>query len=332
LKNEPVTKLELDLAKSFIAGGFARSLESPQTVANFALNINMYGLPANYYETYLQKLAAVSIEDVTRMAKKYITPSKARIVVVGNKDEVMDKLTVFDKDDGKVELYDIYANPRKIETATLSDITGSALIEKYLTALGGRKNIEAVHTLDQTYALEMMGMSITSRVVQDDGKFYMSMNAQGMNLMKQVYDGEMGVIEQQGQKISVEGADLASLQEQSVLFPERNYTAEGYMAEVKGEEEINGKTCYKLLVTKPSGAKSTEFYDKVSHLKIKEIQTSSTPGDAASTTFEYSDYKVVDGINIPHSVTVSGPMPVPIVMKITSVKINSTVDPSLFKI
>ena len=332
MKTEPVTQAELDLAKSFIAGGFARSLESPQTVANFALNINMYKLPADYYETYLQKLAAVSVEDVSRVAKKYITPGNARIVVVGNKDEVMSKLAPFDSEDGKVQLYDIYANPRKDDAGMPVDINASDLIEKYLTALGGRTQLEAVTSLDQTYALEMMGMSITSRVVQTSGKFYMDMNAQGMSLMKQVYDGEKGVGEQQGQRMVLEGADLESLKEQSVLFPERNYGTGSYTMEVKGMEDVNGKACYKLAVTKPSGTKSTEYYDKVTNLKVKEVQVADIQGQSSITTFEYADYRVVNGISVPFSVTISGPMPAPIVMKATDVKVNGTVDPMLFKI
>ena len=332
IKTEPVTKEELDLAKSFIAGGFARSLEGPQTVANFALNINMYKLPADYYETYLQKLSAVSVDDVTRVAKKYITPANARIVVVGNKDEVMPKLTVFDKEDGKVQLYDIYANPRKDDAGMPVDISATDLIEKYLTAIGGRAKLDAVTSLDQAYALEMMGMSITSRVVQNSGKFYMDMKAQGMTLMKQVYDGEKGVGEQQGQTMALEGEDLASLKDQAVLFPERNYASGGYTMEVKGMEEVNGKACYKLAVAKPSGAKSTEYYEKETGLKVKEVQTAEVQGQSSTTTFEYADYKAVNGINVPYSVTISGPMPAPIVMKATEIKINGAVDPMLFKI
>lgn len=332
MRNEPVTQSELDLAKSFIAGGFARSLESPQTVAGFALNINMYGLPADYYETYLQKLSAVTIDDVSRMAKKYITPSKARIVVVGNKDEVMDKLTPFDKDDGKVELFDIYANPKKDESGAAVDLTPAQIIDKYLMALGGREKLDAVTTMDQTYSMEMMGMAITSRVVQDAGKFYMNMSAPGMNIMKQVFDGQKGVAEQMGNQVPVEGEQLESMKEQTVLFPERQYGQEGYTMEVKGLEDVNGKSCYKLLVTKPSGSKSTEYYDKVTHLKIKEVQVAEVEGQANTTTFEYSDYKTVDGINVPHTMTLIGPMPTPIVMKATAVKINAPVDPSLFKI
>lgn len=332
LRTEPVTKKELELAKSFIAGGFARSLESPQTVAGFALNIDMYDLPADYYETYLQKLAAVTIEDVSRVAKKYITPSKARIVVVGNKDEVMNKLTAFDKEDGKIQLYDIYANPRKDESGAVVDISAADLVEKYLTALGGRQKLDAVKTLDQTYSMDMMGAPFNTRIIQDAGKFYMGMSTQGMTVMKQVYNGEKGMVEQGGQQAPIEGTDLESMKEQSILFVERNYNSPGYTAEIKGIEDVNGKTCYKLQVTKPSGAKNTEYYEQATNLKVKEVQTSESQGQVSTMTFEYADYKAVDGINVPHTIIWSGVMPTPIVMTATAIKINGDIDPSLFKI
>jgi zinc protease len=324
LKNKPVTQAELDLAKSFIAGGFARSLESPQTVAGFALNTDMYDLPADYYETYLQRLEAVTISDVSRVAKKYITPANARIVVVGNKDEVME--------DGVIQLYDIYANPRKDESGVMVDVKASDVVEYYLTAIGGRQKLDAVKTLDQTYTMDMMGTSLTSRMVQDAGKFHMSMTMQGMTLMKQVYDGEKGMAEQQGNQMPLEGSDLEDIKEQAVLFPERQYGTDGYPVEIKGMEDVNGVSCYKLVVVKPSGTKNTEYYDKTSNLKVKEIQTSVSQGETVTNTLEYSDYKQVDGITIPHTISLSGPMPTPIVMKATAVKVNSSIDPSLFKI
>lgn len=331
LRNEPVTEEELALAKSYIAGDFARSLESPQTVANFARNILMYNLPADYYDTYLQRLNAVTIEDVTRVANKYITPGKARIIVVGSKDEVMPKLAVFDKQDGKVDLYDIYANPRKDEAMTVN-IEPSRIIDAYLTAIGGKEKLEAVKTVDVTYTTEMMGTPITARVIQDQGKFYMSMTASGMNLMKQVYNGEKGLIEQMGQQMPAQGEDLNSMKESALLFPERLYTTTGYTMEVKGVEDINGKSSYKVIVTKPSGNKSTEFYDKESNLKLKEIQSVTSQGQTSNTTFDYGDYQAVNGIMIPHTMTISGPMPAPMVLKAQSVKVNAPVEDMLFKI
>jgi predicted Zn-dependent peptidase len=333
LRNEPVTKEELTLAKSFIAGTFARSLESPQTVAGFALNTDMYKLPADYYETYLQRLEAVTIDDISRVAKKYITPSKARIVVVGNKDEVMSKLVPFDKNDGVIELYDIYANPRKDESATPVDMSPGQIVEKYLAAIGGPDKLKTITSLDQSYNMDMMGTTFTSRMVQDAGKFYMDMSTQGMTVVKQVFDGEKAVAEQMGSKTPIEGSDLDDIRERATLFPEMHYNSDGFKTEVKGTEDVNGTSCYKLVVSKPSGTKNTEFYDKATFLKIKEIQTSVTQGQTVTNTFEYADYKVVDGVTLPHTITVVSPdMPMPLVMKATAIKVNTAVDPSLFKI
>ncbi len=333
MKDQPVTQKELGLAKSFIAGGFARSLESPQTVARFALNINMYNLPADYYESYLQRLDAVTIEDVSRVAKKYITPANARIIVVGNKDAVMETLVPFDLEDGKIQLYDIYANPRKDESGTPVDITAAQLVDKYLMAIGGKDKVNGVKSIDQTSSFDMMGMQLSAREVRSEGKLYMNMTAPGMNIMTQKYDGEKARVDQMGQDpLNIEGDDLLSMKEQSMLFPERSYGAEGYMAEVTGMEEVNGVSCYKMSVTMPSGTKKTEFYDKTTYLKVKEIQVSGVGEEAATTTLDYADYKVVDGVSIPHTVTMSGPMPAPIIMKTSVIIVNGEVDSSLFKL
>ena len=102
--------------------------------------------------------------------------------------------------------------------------------------------------------------------------------------------------------------------------------------EVKGIEDVNGKSCYKLVVTKPSGSKSTEFYDKETFLKVKEINVETSMGETSTTIVEYADYNAVDGITVPYTISISGPMPMPLVMKATSVKVNTPVDPMLFKI
>ena len=53
IKDEPVSKAELDRAKASIIGSFVRSLENPQTVANFAINIARYDLPSDFYSNYI---------------------------------------------------------------------------------------------------------------------------------------------------------------------------------------------------------------------------------------------------------------------------------------
>jgi predicted Zn-dependent peptidase len=65
-----VTDKELDLAKSSMAGSFGRSLERPQTIARFALNIIRNNLPKDYYQTYLKQLEGITKQDLLDVAQK----------------------------------------------------------------------------------------------------------------------------------------------------------------------------------------------------------------------------------------------------------------------
>ena len=93
--NEPVLEKELMAAKAEISGAFGRSLESPQTIAGFALNTAKYNLPKDYYNNYLKYADAVTLADVQATAKKFIRPDNAHIVIVGKSADVADKLKAF---------------------------------------------------------------------------------------------------------------------------------------------------------------------------------------------------------------------------------------------
>src|SRR5690606_38405528 len=92
IKNEPVDADALKNAKAKYVGDFVLALEQPQTVARYALNIKTNNLPADFYETYLQKINAVTAADVQRVANKYFKPENARVIVVGKGSEVIENL------------------------------------------------------------------------------------------------------------------------------------------------------------------------------------------------------------------------------------------------
>ena len=92
IKSEPVDAEALKNAKAKYVGDFVLALERPQTVARYALNIKTNDLPADFYETYLQKINAVTADDVMRVANKYFKPENARIIVVGKGSEVFENL------------------------------------------------------------------------------------------------------------------------------------------------------------------------------------------------------------------------------------------------
>src|ERR1051325_9313732 len=72
IRDEKVTAVELENAKRAIIGQFALQLENPTGRLNNIITQKTYGFPANYWDTYPQKVNAITAEDVQRMAQKYV--------------------------------------------------------------------------------------------------------------------------------------------------------------------------------------------------------------------------------------------------------------------
>lgn len=102
IRTEKVPAAELEDAKRSIVATFALSLESPSQLLQLATTQKRYGLPANYWDTYPEKIAAVTPDDVLRVAKKYINPGNAQIVAVGD----VTKIKAIMEKYGPVTVYD----------------------------------------------------------------------------------------------------------------------------------------------------------------------------------------------------------------------------------
>jgi predicted Zn-dependent peptidase len=118
MRTEPLKDTEVVNMKNYISGSFARSLENPATIANFALNIARYHLPKDYYQNYLKNLAAVTSSDVHAMANKYVLPDHMLVVIVGNAKQIAEGLTRY----GEVKYFDMYGNP--VETPSVKKAGG----------------------------------------------------------------------------------------------------------------------------------------------------------------------------------------------------------------
>jgi zinc protease len=73
-------------------GKFVMQIEKPQTIGRYAMNIEVEGLPADFYENYIKNINAVTAEDVLRVANKYIKYDNLRIIITGKADEVIPSL------------------------------------------------------------------------------------------------------------------------------------------------------------------------------------------------------------------------------------------------
>ena len=95
IRNRAVPAGELADAQSAIVASFVLGLESASSVLSRWLEQRMDGLPEDYWDTYTQKVMAVSAADVQRVAKKYVPLDNVQIVAVGDAGKIRDLLKKF---------------------------------------------------------------------------------------------------------------------------------------------------------------------------------------------------------------------------------------------
>lgn len=295
LVDEPVADSTLQTVKNIMTGSFARSLERPQTIANFALNIEKYKLPKDFYETYLQKLNAITVADVQAMAKRTLRPSNAHITVVGNKD-VAASLAKFAASQ-KVNLVNADGTPFVDLKAAPEGVTAQSIFENYIKALGGKEALAAVKSYEQIGEMKMGPMKAQMNVkVKDNTKMAMSITMTGMELMKQIFDGTTGVSMQMGQKKPMEEGDITDAKIQMDLMAELNYEKYGIKAALKGVGKVDEEEAYVIELTKSDGEVSTDYYSVNSGLKLMSVSTESEGAEPVMAETRYVEYATVNGI------------------------------------
>ena len=83
---------ELDDTKSYLMGVFPATVQSASDIASRLLDMELYGLPEDYFDRYRENIAAITKDDIARVARKYIDPDRALIVIVGNANQVREPL------------------------------------------------------------------------------------------------------------------------------------------------------------------------------------------------------------------------------------------------
>ncbi len=326
IAEEPVEPNSLELTKNFMTGSFARSLESPRTIARFALNVERYDLPNDYYTTYLERLEAVTAEDVRAMAQKYLKPENAIIVVAGNQEEVAETLLPFSAA-GAVEYYDAFGRP--VEDIALEPApegyTAETIMDNYLEAIGGRQKMNEIQDMKQEMTASLMGQTLQLISYKKAPDMLLMETKMGENVVsKQLFDGEKGVVvSQMGRQEFTEGPQYEQLKREAVITMEMEYEEHGIEKELLGIETIDGEKAYKVEVRHPSGQTAYDYFSTETWFKIKTVT------DESQST--YSDYEEVEGIMMPHSITQEvGPQMVE--FTIEDVEINAGIDDETFSI
>lgn len=320
--DEVATEAELRRVKTSMKGSFSRSLESPQTIASYAINTALYDLPKDYYNTYLQKVEAVTLEDVKKAAEKYLKPENCHIVVVGDGVNVAPKLEKF----GEVTFYDAYGYETEAPGFALPEgLTAESVLNKALAAYGDVESIKKMksYTKEMEAKTPQGAIKIIDRVSVKK-KMYMQTWLAGGNVINEtkLYNGT-ATMTQMGQTNEMEEEGVAKLTEGLPLYDEVSLLSNLDNITLLGGEFFNGEKVV-VMEYNDNGNIEKRYYSLESGYLLGK---SSTANDR-EITWTYSDYKEIGGVNYP-SKTKNNVMPFE--FEVLNIEVNAKIKKSLFK-
>ncbi len=328
IQANPVEAEALANAKAKYVGDFVLALEKPSTIAQYAVNTKVNELPEDFYTTYLQKINAVTIEDVQRIANIYFSADNARIVVVGKGSEVVDNL---EKIGIPINYFDTYANSvekPEFKKPVPAGVTVATVLDDYIKAIGGLEAVNTVNSILMSADVTIEGMPFNPTAVMKSmspNKASMEMSIAGMGtIVKQKFDGSTGYTENQGRKEPMSEKEFAEKSNEKGLFPEAYLDANTLT--LVSLSAIDGVDVYKIQVKE----ESFRYYDAATGFLVRTEKTEEEEDVKVTSVQDYSDYKEVNGVLFPFAQKITAG-PQVINLKASEVLINQGVSEEDFK-
>ena len=175
--------------------------------------------------------------------------------------------------------------------------TAEEVIDKYVTALGGKEKILSLKSVKKVGSLNVQGMDVGVTVTRVQGVGSRNdISVPGMGEGFQVVNPMKGwdfmpfMGQASPEEVSVDKlkSSLSLLDIQGSLV---NYKEKGSQVEMSGKEKVENAECYKLKLTDKQGVISTLFIDSKSNYLVKSIITAKSSNGDINTENSFGDFK-----------------------------------------
>ncbi len=95
MSGDPVPQSELDDARHAIVAGFALALEQPARLLDNWMTVQYYGLPADYWDRYPDRIAAVDAAAVQAAARRFVDLPHMQWIAVGDRRQIQEALAKY---------------------------------------------------------------------------------------------------------------------------------------------------------------------------------------------------------------------------------------------
>ena len=213
------------------------------------------------------------------------------------------------------------------------EVKPEAIIDKFVEVTGGKAAYDNVKTELATGELEISQFGINGSITSykaAPNKSYTLIDLGGAGQAEEGSNGEVAwsINGMQGPRIKEGDERIASLRNDA-FHAETRWRDFFKKAELAGSEDVNGKACYKIVLTPNEGSPETRYYEKSTNLLTKLVVPVTTPDGTATAELTLGDYRKEGDILMPHTINQKLPT-VEILVKIKSVQQNADIPAGKF--
>jgi outer membrane lipoprotein-sorting protein len=220
--------------------------------------------------------------------------------------------------------------------------TADEIVEKYLTALGGRAALAKLTSRSTTGTMTLTtpagAVSGTIEVWNEQPnksrtllKLDLTSLGAGPMTRDQRFDGTTAYVldNLQGNR-EITGAQLENMKNAVFPSPFLNYKERGGTVELAGKEKVAGRDAYVLIYKPKTGSPVRQYVDVESYLPVRLVVQVDIPqmGQVEQTS-DLSDFRDVDGVKVPFTINVASEVQ-NFTISVTKVEHNAKIDPALF--
>jgi len=214
-----------------------------------------------------------------------------------------------------------------------ADPTGESLLQRYIDRSGGAAAYAKAKNMAMSGTVEMPAQNITGSVIifEEGEKSYTAMEFNGIGKIEEGYDGDTAWQNSalQGPRV-LEGEEKASAKRAATLSTITSWRDVYKDAQTIGSEDIDGKPAWKVEMTPKEGKPETFYFDRDSGLLVRISAVFSTAMGEISTESSMSDFRTIDGILTPFTMTEKA-MSQNIVMKFKNIAYNVSIPNDRFE-
>jgi zinc protease len=353
LIRDRVNERELEGAQEYLTGSFPLTIETPSQIALQVLNAVFYGLDLEELENYRDRVNAVSVDDLQRVARGYLHPDRLTIVLVGDAASFVDQLkgAGFDQFE-RIPLSELDLSAvdlRRKATAAVGTVKPvayrvpqpavpqstdrqQAILSKAIAAKGGLDRLQQIQSLRAEATTRVTEKTSTGTIstvtfIQYPDRYRVEAQADGRRIVQVYADGRYWIQDAQGAReapVSVRDEIHDSIQRDVVPLLLRASTGKLSVADAPSEDQSVAAVSISGEGMRPV----TLFIDRASGLIVREQYASS---DGTGVVQErYSDYRAVDGVQVAFKTVVQRPGAPLIERVVENIRFNVPLQASLF--